>query len=388
MPKTKASAATWTPEVKAFYSRFPALLRSKHWPELAKLVRAGKGGVAIAGALDIEAKDPQIRAQNIAANRLRIRRVDFFKRVNQAERALRVIFARLGNELAAKVEQKATSTGKVPGLIKDAKATAQELRGEMSKWLRGVLSDSTVIALKNAGDAFHPILKDMVKQSNESFDFLEMFHVEQSMLFVATSRLLSEAPRNFTTQDTSQFSGKVDIWSQKWQAVRKKIVKTILVSNKLGTSAKSRIVELAARAGTEMSRIIANDVAQGVAPATIARKIKKFMSPQVTDAIERGERLPPGVYRSIFKNAMRLARTEANQAYTNASAEWAKDKSFIKGVTSTLSSAHDQPDECDDIAAQGVMTPEEFQDQIPAHPHCMCYPTYVVEDRFLDQEAA
>jgi hypothetical protein len=90
------------------------------------------------------------------------------------------------------------------------------------------------------------------------------------------------------------------------------------------------------------------------------------------------------VYASPYKNALRVARTEAGRAYTNASAEFAKDKRWITGVRVTLSPAHEYGTGCDCEDREGdMMTPEEFQDEVPFHPNCMCFPTYEIDPDFL-----
>jgi hypothetical protein len=83
---------------------------------------------------------------------------------------------------------------------------------------------------------------------------------------------------------------------------------------------------------------------------------------------------------------MRLARTETNRAYTQATAKFAENKPWVIGMQVTLSPEHDQFDECDDLANGDVLTPDEFASTIPAHPHCMCYGTYVIDPQYLGDE--
>lgn len=363
----------WNDDLRALYKRFPSMVRSKEWPKVVSLAVSGELDAAWEIASDAEKRNFGYRVQNTVSRSLRVKRVALFRLHKQAARDLAAIFNRLGDDLAAKVEARGDSTGKIAGLNKEAEQTAIALRVELRRWLGAVLRQSTVLALKNAGDTFEPILKDMVNVSKEAVDE------------VNTELRLLEEPLNFPTKGTKGFNGKVALWTQKWKDVRKKIVKTIVKSHELGVPANQRIIDITQRAASEMKRIIANNVAQGVAPATTARKIKQFLSPSIKSAIEAGDPLPRGVYRSVFKNAMRVARTESNRAYTHAGAKWAEGKSFIKGVRINLSPMHSETDECDALAAKGVMSPEQAQELIPAHPHCMCFLTYEIEDRFLDK---
>lgn len=347
----------WNDDLRSLYKRFPAMVRSKDWQKVVALAISGEIDQAWEIAHAAEKKNFSFRVQNIISRSLRTKRVALFQLHTKAKKDLAIIFNRIGTALADKILARADSTRKVAGLQKEAKQAATDLRVELRKWLGAILRQSTVLALKNAGDTFQPILKDKVNLTKEA--------VEE----ILTERQLLEEPLNFPTKDTRGFTGRVSIWTKKWTGVRKNIVKTILKSNELGLSANERIVELTQRASNEMSKIIANNIAQGEGPAVTARKIKKFLSPAITSAIERGEVLPQGVYGSIHKNAMRLARTESNRAYTHAGAEWAKGKSFIKGVRINLSPNHEQTDDCDALPQLGVISPDEAQSLLPVHPH-------------------
>lgn len=89
---------------------------------------------------------------------------------------------------------------------------------------------------------------------------------------------------------------------------------------------------------------------------------------------------PPGkgVYRSAWKNVLRLLRTETNRAFKLGLVKYAKDRTWIQGIKWELSMAHPEMDICNDIAADdlyglgaGVYPPENTP--IIPHPHCLCY---------------
>lgn len=89
--------------------------------------------------------------------------------------------------------------------------------------------------------------------------------------------------------------------------------------------------------------------------------------------------------------AMRLARTELNNAFHHAQKGIRASDPFVEGMRWNLSGSHPRPDECNDYAegqhysggAAGVYKP----DQVPGkpHPHCFCYITSVTvgEDEFI-----
>lgn len=77
-----------------------------------------------------------------------------------------------------------------------------------------------------------------------------------------------------------------------------------------------------------------------------------------------------GVYRSSYKNALRLAATETNMAYRTADQERWKDFDFVVGQRVCLSPTnHPVTDICDELKGE---YPKDFK-FVGWHPHCRCY---------------
>jgi hypothetical protein len=87
-----------------------------------------------------------------------------------------------------------------------------------------------------------------------------------------------------------------------------------------------------------------------------------------------------GVYRSAYKNALRLCGTETNMAYRFAEFERYQQIPFIIGYEVNLSAAHPRPDICDSMKGK---YPKTFA-FIGWHPHCLCYSTSIMlnDDQF------
>lgn len=81
-----------------------------------------------------------------------------------------------------------------------------------------------------------------------------------------------------------------------------------------------------------------------------------------------------GVYRSSYKNAMRLARIEVNMAYREADAARWNELPFVVGFEIKLSHKHPEPDICNDLAGK---YPKTFK-FVGWHPHCFCYCTSIL----------
>lgn len=76
-----------------------------------------------------------------------------------------------------------------------------------------------------------------------------------------------------------------------------------------------------------------------------------------------------GVYRSSYKNAMRLTRSEINMAYRQADYERWKELPFVIGYEVALSNAHRVTDICDELKGR---YPKEFK-FVGWHPLCLCH---------------
>lgn len=85
-----------------------------------------------------------------------------------------------------------------------------------------------------------------------------------------------------------------------------------------------------------------------------------------------------GVYRSAYKNAMRLARSEINMAYRSSDSHTAQMLDCVVGIRINLSNNHTlngEPftDICDTLAGE---YPKDFK-FAGWHPQCRCYITYI-----------
>lgn len=87
-----------------------------------------------------------------------------------------------------------------------------------------------------------------------------------------------------------------------------------------------------------------------------------------------------GVYRSSYKNAVRLSQNEVNMAYRAADFERWQSMDFITGIEVQLSEQHPTPDICDTLAGT---YPNDFY--FPSwHTKCFCHSTPIMmpKDKF------
>jgi hypothetical protein len=83
--------------------------------------------------------------------------------------------------------------------------------------------------------------------------------------------------------------------------------------------------------------------------------------------------------------AMRIGRTELNNAFHTTTTKAVADKPWVDGVKWNLSGSHPRPDECNDYSSMdhaglgdGIFT----SDKVPGkpHPNCLCFTTVITVD--------
>ena len=108
-------------------------------------------------------------------------------------------------------------------------------------------------------------------------------------------------------------------------------------------------------------------------PEKLFRRVRNKHGELVLSKAARAYHPGQGVYRSSYKNAMRVTRTECNMAYRTADITRWQQLPFVTGYEVKTSKSHKermpQGDICDDLA--GVY-PKGFMFK-GWHPHCLCY---------------
>lgn len=108
-----------------------------------------------------------------------------------------------------------------------------------------------------------------------------------------------------------------------------------------------------------VDRIINTGLAQGLSARELAAEVADLIRPDVKGGVSYA--------------AMRLGRTELNNAFHATQVTYAAETPWVTGVKWNLSSSHPEGDECDDYAEHGVYKPEEVPEK--PHPQCLCYMT-------------
>lgn len=139
---------------------------------------------------------------------------------------------------------------------------------------------------------------------------------------------------------------------------------------------------------TELENAISVSLGEGVSAATMSRRVRQYL--QYPDKLFRrvkgadgklhlsknAKAFHPGqgVYRSSYKNAMRLTRTETNAAYRLADQDRWQRMDFVVGMRVHKSNNHPTEDICDVLAGD---YPKTFKFSA-WHPQCRCYVTSIL----------
>lgn len=129
----------------------------------------------------------------------------------------------------------------------------------------------------------------------------------------------------------------------------------------------------------------------GLVDRTVESAIARGMNAREIANLVRGM-IRPDVPGGVSYAALRLGRTELNNAFHAVQAEKARTSPWVTGVIWCLSGSHGNDDECDEYAGNphypnsdaGFYKPEDVP--MKPHPNCLCYtiPVTPSEDEFLD----
>jgi len=161
--------------------------------------------------------------------------------------------------------------------------------------------------------------------------------------------------------------------ASKWARVNKLAVDAVMKWQPNGIAFSERVWEITRTTQKGLLDAVRLGVYEGRSAASISRDIRHYLA--LPDTF-RGEVLKDyhpgrGVYKSAYKNAMRLARTELNRAFTEGTIRYAESKTWIDGYIWRRGSLAACPTGvCDDGADQ--FYPKGEEPFLPAHPQCLC----------------
>ncbi len=146
-------------------------------------------------------------------------------------------------------------------------------------------------------------------------------------------------------------------------------IDSIVSRGAAGKPLEQSVYNTSVAAGQQLDRTINAMLLNGASAREMATAVRGFVDP-----------FTPG---GASYAAMRLARTEINNAFHTTSVRLNNDSPFVEYMKWNLSSSHPRPDECDDYAHNTHMRKGEpgvfHKAEVPSkpHPQCFCYVTPV-----------
>lgn len=165
-----------------------------------------------------------------------------------------------------------------------------------------------------------------------------------------------------------------------------------------GMNLSKRVWNLVEPFRYELEAGVLDGISQGKAATSMAKDMQRYLNEpeklfrRVRDSngklklSKAAEAYHPGqgVYRSSYKNALRLTRTENNLSYRSADFERWKTMPFVKGLEVRTSAQHPVYDICDPLAGS---YPKDFK-FTGWHPQCLCHsvPVLATDDEYNKME--
>lgn len=183
-------------------------------------------------------------------------------------------------------------------------------------------------------------------------------------------------------------------------APREEAAQAFLSRKVAGKTLSDRVWKLTYQFQAQIESGLFVGLQDGASAATMARDLKQYLRHpdklfrRVRDAKGRlvlsknARRFHPGqgVYRSSYKNALRLSRETVNESYREADHQQWKELPMVLGVEVRLSDRHPQFDMCDHL--KGIY-PVGFK-FTGWHIQCICYavPVLPTREQYLEYERA
>lgn len=174
--------------------------------------------------------------------------------------------------------------------------------------------------------------------------------------------------------------------------VNERAVLTLLAKTGVdGLKISDRVWKAGDAARDDIILILEDALARGKSAKTIAREVQLYLQPGVAVAHKAEVRKRLGVSKDVSYQAMRLARTEMNNAFHEGMIAANHHHPAYLGIFWRLSEQHRVPDVCDDMATNMVHGKPGWYprgaEPVRPHPQCFCVPvcSYIPPARFVEQ---
>lgn len=212
--------------------------------------------------------------------------------------------------------------------------------------------------------------------------------------------LLSEAKNDAMVEKLCKRAGISADRAKEWLQPNMEALEAFQGRKERGMGLSDRVWRLTDQFKSELEMALELGLGDGKSAADLSRDVREYLNePHKLFRRVRNEkgqlRLSKsaaayhpgqGVYRSSYKNALRLTATENNMAYRTADHERWQRLDFVIGIEILLSNNHPCEDICDELAGE---YPKTFK-FVGWHPFCRCIavPKLADDDEFIERQQA
>jgi hypothetical protein len=167
-----------------------------------------------------------------------------------------------------------------------------------------------------------------------------------------------------------------------WASINRDALDAIVRTNYGGITLSRRVWDITWNAERQIRNRINLAILTGEGASVVSKSVRGYLGiPKSFRGIAMREFHPgSGVYKSAYKNALRLSATEMNRAYVEGMIRYSKEKDWITGWEWVTASGNPCPD-CTDQS--GRFFPKNDPPNIPLHPWCFCWPRPVYREEDL-----
>lgn len=329
---------------------------------------------------------PKLLIRNEIAKKHRAMRREYLKFQSETEKSVRKIFDKMAEVVETIILKAAGYDGKIP--LAKRNVLADRLAGvngdafkELYNLLSSAVRDSIWFGIVVTMDSAQ-IGLDKAKSKENDYDHIATRTRMGKWWLRDGSPIpyfnLSESYNNINEEQKAELAKTSIIFKTIFDRVKKRQLEKGIFKNKFrgqyqsGYPLSKRIWDLKNQNELRIRKMVVNGIAQGRPARQIASDIKGMTNiGKISKQGSIADIKQPGMYNTAFKNALRMVRTETNNAYTDAMLEYSATKGYQ--VMWNLSPGHPAPDSCDDQAEIGIFDPDTVP--YPQHPNEACFLT-------------
>ena len=315
-------------------------------------------------------------------------RQDFYHYTATVEDEILQIYRQAADDIGAAILKTAAedklTLGRLNGLLRQVKDEIRTVNISLNSKIRQAMSHSVDLGINSS---IHGMQSAGLYHGDAAKGIPSRLTVQQGRAPVKV-----QVGTSYTGKDGKirRYTPSIELYADStWSRINTQAMDHLLRFRPSGVTLSKSVWDVTYAHEKFMRRQITQAVLQGKSSAKLSREMRSslkepnrlFRRVRGADGKLRWSRAAKayhpgqGVYRSSYKNAMRVARTETNRAYHEGAVRYAHEKTWIDGAIWRLGNIDACP-VCVELADK--FYPKSDIPQIP-HPHCMCHLEWHIE---------